>query len=274
MRIALARSVLSVLPLVAAAPAWGDEPLRVTYRTYAVGLHIADVEASLGIGAWSYQVNLAFRTTGLVGALYHGHQDNAVFGTWDERRPMPRQYSASGLWRGEPRVTVIDYNQGIPLIRQLLPPPEPEREPVPANLQANSTDSLSALAALVRAVAHTGRCETTVRTYDGRRSAEIIAHTVGPEALAETSRTSFSGKALRCDFVSRMLAGFRFDEASKTDFRPLRGSAWLADIIPGRAPVPVRMTIETRWFGDATSYLTAVDNDTAAVVAERLPSGR
>ena len=128
--------------------------------------------------------------------------------------------------------------------------------------------------ALVRAVARTGRCETTVRTCDGRRSAEITAHTVGPDALAETSRISFSGKALRCDFASRMLAGFRFGEAGKTDFTPLRGSAWLADIIPGRAPVPVRMTIGTRWLGDATSYLTAVDHVTAAVVAERLPSGR
>ncbi len=247
-----------VVTLALAAPAMAEEPLRLTYQTYAVGLHIADAEGMLGLGPWTYQLALSFRTTGLANAVFGGHHASSVHGTWNGDRPSPRQYASNGAWRGEPRATLIDYDQGIPAIRQLLPPLEPEREIVADNLQVNTTDSLSALVALIRTVTRSGQCESRIRTYDGRRAAEIVAHTAGQEMLEATSRSSFSGRALRCDFVSRMLGGFRLDEAIKTDYRPLLGSAWLAAAIPKRPPIPVRMTIETRWFGDATSYLTGI----------------
>jgi hypothetical protein len=38
--------------------------------------------------------------------------------------------------------------------------------------------------------------------------------------------------------------------------KPLHGSAWLAQVVAGVPPLPVRMAFETRWFGDATMYLT------------------
>lgn len=246
----------------------------MTYRTYAVGLHIADAAGTLGIGPWSYQLSLTLRTIGVGAMLYRGHQDIAVYGIWSGHRPAPRQFNGTGLWRGEPRALSIEYDRGMPTIRQLLPPLEAERERVPPHLQPDTIDSLSTLAALIRAVERTGRCETTARTFDGRRVAEIAARTVGPETLETTSRSSFSGTAMRCDFVSRVVAGFRADEDKKTDYRPLRGSAWLADVLPGRPLVPVRISIQTRWFGNATSYLASINGDTAAVAAERVPSGR
>lgn len=249
---------LLVSALAFAPPAMAEEPLRLTYKTYAVGLHIADAEASFGLGSWSYQLALSFRTVGLANVVVGGQAANTVHGTWNGDRPAPRQYAANGVWRGEPRITLIDYDRGIPAIRQLLPPLEPEREVVPDALRANTTDSLSALVALIRTVAQTGQCESKTRTYDGRRAAEVVAHTAGQETLEATSRSSFGGPALRCDFTSRVLAGLRLDEANKTDYPPLRGSAWLAAVRPDRPPIPVRMTIETRWFGDATSYLTGI----------------
>jgi hypothetical protein len=65
----------------------------------------------------------------------------------------------------------------------------------------------------------------------------------------------FSGKALRCDFVEHVQAGFLMGD-DETRGRPLRGSAWLAQVVPGAMPLPVRLTLETGWFGDATLYLT------------------
>ena len=79
------------------------------------------------------------------------------------------------------------------------------------------------------------------------------------ETLAADDRSSFSGPALRCDFVSRTLAGFRLDQADKTDYRPLHGSIWMAPALANRPAVPVRIVLETRYFGDATSYLTGAD---------------
>jgi hypothetical protein len=249
--------VLLILSL--AAPAMAQEPLRLTYRTYALGAHIADAEGTIGLGPWTYQLALSFHTTGVGRLAFGGHNTSSVYGIWQADRPAPLRYASNSVWRGEPRAILMDYAKGIPAIRQLLPPPEPEQEIVGADLRANSTDALSALAALMRVVAQSGRCDSTIRTFDGRRAADIGARTVGLEMLEADGHSSFSGMALRCDFVSRMLAGFRLDQADKTDYRPLHGSAWLAAAMPNQPPVPVRVTLETRWFGNATTYLTGVE---------------
>ncbi|MDR3538591.1 MAG: DUF3108 domain-containing protein [Acetobacteraceae bacterium] len=266
------RPVLAVLaaavPLLGISPARAaDGELHASYDTYAAGLDVAEVEAGFGLGPWSYQVRLAYHTTGFVGFFYRGHQFNEVDGSWREDEPVPTEFSGEGEWRGQSRLARIDYRNGHPQIRTLVPPNEAEREVVPDALQANSIDTLSALADLIRHVADTGRCETVVHTYDGRRATEITAVTVGEEVLAPTSRSSFSGPALRCDFTGQMVAGFKFNDDQSADRKPLHGSAWLARVVPGAPPVPVRMTFETRWFGTTTMYLKALSTGAQAVAA-------
>lgn len=254
----MAKYALILIGLIWQSAAMAQTPasLHATYETYAAGLEVADVDAGFSIGRWTYQMSLAYHTTGMVGFFYRGHQLATVTGNWHDMNPSPSRFSGAGVWRGEPRLADIEYEQGKPLIRQLQPPNEKEREPVPEALQANSIDTLSALADLMHLVAATGRCELTVHTYDGRRAVEIAAHTVGEETLEPTERSSFSGKALRCDFAGHLLAGFQFGDDHTKESRPLHGSAWLAAVVPGAPPLPVRMTFETRWFGDATMYLT------------------
>jgi hypothetical protein len=232
--------------------------LHVSYAAYAAGVHLADVEADLGIGPWSYQVNLAYQTTGMVGLFFSGHQFGMVSGTWDGLRASPLRFVSEGAWRGQDRQVDIEYQNGKPAIRKLVPPNDAEREPVPAALQANSIDTLSAFAELIKLVDATGRCENHVRTFDGRRAVEIEGHTAGDEALEPTSRSSFAGRALRCDFSGQMLAGFMSGDDRARDSKPLRGSAWLAPVSAGGPKLPVRMVFETRWFGEATMYLTGI----------------
>ncbi len=247
-------SVLAFAPREAMAERAAE--LHADYNTYAAGLDVAHVQAAFALGASAYEMRLAYRTTGLAGLFYHGHQYNTVQGTWQAGRPAPREFYGVGEWRGMNRVTVIDYLHGQPTIRDLLPPNTQEREPVPPELQTNSMDTLSALALLMRRVEETGRCEADVHTYDGRRATEIEAHSIREEMLPHTARSSFSGVALRCDFQGRMLAGFRFGDEDPADRKPLHGSAWFAAALTGEPPLPVRMQFETRWFGDAIMYLT------------------
>jgi hypothetical protein len=216
---------------------------------------VANVEVGFGFGPWSYQVRLAYRTVGLAGFFWEGHQLNTVTGSWTDQHSTPHQYSGEGIWRGLHRSTLIDYRQGQPRIRTLVPPNEAEREPVPSDLQTNTVDTLSALAELMRHVAATGTCDGTVHTYDGRRATEAASHTAGFESLPPTDRSMFSGNALRCNFEEHVLAGFITGD-DEMQRRPLNGSAWLAQVVPGAMPLPVRLTLETRWFGDATLYLT------------------
>jgi hypothetical protein len=178
-------------------------------------------------------------------------------GTWQRDHASPRHFRTEGTARSQPRITVMDYLGGQPLIRRLVPPNEGERETVPPGLQANSVDPLSALAELIRTVHRTGRCEGAGRIYDGRRASEITARTVGEETVPPSSRSVFAGRALRCDFVGQMIAGFNLGEGKKGASQPFAGSAWLAEVIPGTMKIPTRVQFETRWFGHTTLYLTA-----------------
>ena len=111
------------------------------------------------------------------------------------------------------------------------------------------------MAQLVRQVGSTGRCEGKVMTFDGRRLAELSARTAGREVLEPNSRSSFSGPALRCDFVGRQLAGFKKDEDRQELAKPKTGSAWFAPLSPGGQPVPVRVSFRTGLFGEAVMYI-------------------
>jgi len=124
-------------------------------------------------------------------------------------------------------------------------------------------DTLSALAQLMRRVETDGRCETSVRTYDGRRVLEVTAQTGAREELAPSGRSMFHGQALRCDFEGSELAGFLFGEDDPEHRRPLHGSAWLAPVLHDAPPLPVRIAFQTRWFGWATMYLTGATDEAA-----------
>jgi hypothetical protein len=245
--------------LPCAAGAEGLTSLSAHYATYAAGLHVADIETGVSTGSRTYQMSVTFRTTGVAGFFYSGSQTGLVRGSWQGSNAVPEQYIGEGTWRGAKRLADIEYEHGQPKVRQLVPSNQTEREPVPENLQANTIDMMSAMMQLVHAAGTTGRCEGTVRSYEGRRLVEIEAHTIGPEVLPPSGRSSFAGRALRCDFSTRLLAGFDLGGDRARASRPMRGSAWLAPVVAGGAPMPVRVTFETRWVGDAITELTSVD---------------
>lgn len=248
--------LLGGLLCVPAARAQPVPEQRAGYDIYAVGVPVAVLNTGFALGPSGYRIDLSFHTTGLVGWLYRGHQRSGAEGQWQGDRPAPRRFAGEGVWGGQARETLIDYAEGWPLVRSLVPPNDEEREPVPPELQANSVDALSAIAMLIRRVARTGRCEAEATTFDGRRAVDVAARTVGEEVLPPSARSIFTGRALRCDFEGRLLAGFLRDGDQAELRRPRHGSAWLAQVEPGAPPIPVRVDFETRWFGPATMYLT------------------
>jgi hypothetical protein len=230
--------------------------VQLSYDTYAASIEVMQMRVFFGLGPWNYRVDLEYHTTGLVGLFYRGRQTNTVRGIWRNDEAAPQEFSGEGTWRGQERRTLIDYDHGLPLVKELKPPQESEREPVPPPLQLNTVDTLSAVAQLMRRVEHDHACDTEVHTYDGRRVLDVVARTGGPEKLDETSRSIFSGPALRCDFEGREVAGFLLGEDDPEHRRPLHGSAWFAAVLPNAPPLPVRIAFQTRWFGLATMYLT------------------
>lgn len=241
-------------PTAAAAPA----PIRAHYAAYAGGLNAINLDAEFLVTQQQYRIHLTYRTSGAVGLIVRGEQDTTVEGRFANGVPQPSRFFSAGHMRGRPRVTQIDYIGGQPRISQLVPSnAEDEREAVPEAQQLGTVDTLSAMAELVRQVAATGRCDGRAMTFDGRRLAEMQSRTMGQEMLEPTGRSSFSGPALRCDFVGRQLGGFKTEDDPVKVRQPHRGVAWLASITPGGLMIPVRMQFEAPFFGSATMYLAA-----------------
>ncbi len=231
-----------------------DAAVQADYVAYAAGLPVLRLHTSYAIGP-TYQVKLVFDTAGVFGVFLHAHVDSVATGAFAGDRARPTRYYAFGDARGRSRITQIDYPAGDPVMVQLVPPVEDERQPVSAAEQAGTIDNLSAMAELISSVARTGRCDGVQRTFDGRRLSELSARTVGQETLPPSDRSTFSGPALRCDLVGRQLAGFAKDADPADADKPLHGSAWFARLRPGTPPVPVRISFETRFFGAAIAYL-------------------
>jgi hypothetical protein len=229
---------------------------HIDYQLYVHGLRIGRLESALNIHDGKYHIEVAFRTFGLVGMLFQGHQLSVADGRLGRQEPEPARFVGDGFWRGESRQTLIDYVGGQPVVRTLEPPNDDERETIPPALQANTIDTLSSMVLLIDQVAKTGRCDSTVRTFDGRRVVDFNARTVGQEPVEATRRSTFNGPALRCDFEGKVLAGFRRDDSAKDRAKPKHGTAWFASVLPGAPLLPVRIQFETTWFGDATMYLT------------------
>jgi Protein of unknown function (DUF3108) len=255
--------LLLLLAVPAAAHSQAPTEAHASYSAYLGGLHVADLEADLGLGPNSYQVAVAYHTTGITSVFVHGHQSYTVSGSWAGMLPRPTEFLALGQWHGEQRVVRIDYQQGSPVIRELAPTVDVAREAIPPALEQNTIDTVSALAQLVRRVERTGTCSGSVRTFDGRRVATVQAVTGGEETLQPTSRSLFSGNALRCDFTAQQTAGFKVDDDPDKDRKPLHGSAWLAPLRHDGPSLPVRLSFETHGLGTMTMYLTAISNEPA-----------
>ena len=252
---------LLAVGLLGAAPALAHERLQATYHVYAGGIDFATANARMALGTAGYQLDVRYRTTGVLGVLYPGQQQNAVFGAWDATRPSPHRYQGMGLWRGKDYVSQIDYVRDLPEVRTLLPPVDEEREPVPDSMRTGAIDTLSALAGLIGQIGRDGRCDSSARLFDGRRATVVTASTRGEEQLEQTARSSYNGRALRCDFEARVVAGFRKADDADYRQRPYTGSAWFARAMPGAFPVPVRITFDTRRLGVARMYMTAITPD-------------
>ncbi len=248
------RLTLAIVLALVTAPARA-ETWSAVYDAYVGGANAMRLSVTFRLDPAGYAVDVQARTLGLIDLFLGSRQSTQVDGTWQAEMPRPRQFRTEGLWKGERRATLIDYDNGQPTIRNLIPP-ETEREPVPAEGRQGAWDRVSPLAYLVRQVARTGRCDGTATTYDGRRVEETQARTVNLEDLPAGGPGSFAGRALRCDVALRMTAGFAPDEDRAHAGRVRQARVWIAAPVAGAPPLPVRISLEVGWLGHATVFLS------------------
>ena len=260
----LAACVALLAAPIAAAPARADTaPIRASYVAYVAGMPVLDLDADVSFGAdGTYRISTTFRTRGIASAFVSGEQTSRTEGALP-RRPddalQPARYDMEGRWNGRVRRIAVEYQRGMPIVRALEPPNTEEREPVPPEQQAGTIDALTALAGLMRAVSRTGRCEGQAKMFDGRRRTDFVAATVGEEVLERDRRGIFVGKATVCRFEGRQVAGFYRNWDREEAEKPRVGRAWIARLVADGPPLPVRLEVDSGWFGTTVLHLTRVE---------------
>ncbi len=262
-------AVLALLAACAAVPAGARAAttgtVTVAYEGFAHGLIVLKLSATLTMTKAGYTGRLTMRTAGMVGWLVHMDNDSQVAGRFADGQAVPLTYDSTGSMRGVARTTHITYQNGVPHVAVLYPPVELDRTAVPADQTAATMDTLSAMAALMREAGERGTCDGTAKLFDGRRLTALTAHTVGPETLPASSKSPYAGPTLRCDFEGVRLAGFVKADSEAQQRLPRRGTAWLAPLVPGAPPVPVRVAFENKLLGQVMLYLTSVSGSPGAV---------
>ncbi len=250
------RTALAMLAVMAAPAA--AEPWRAVYHLHVGGLRAMEAVVTFQFAGPGYRVEVRSRTMGLAGVLARSEQRTVVEGDWAGEVPRPRRYTVSGTFRGQPRHVEMEFDaQGRPLLRALVPTNASEnREDVSAERAAGAIDGLSAVVALARVVAATGRCEAQTRLYDARRLSSVLVRTAAArEAVPNTWGVGLQGEAMRCEIESRLLAGFALDRDRARPPEPFTITAWVGPQAEGAPPVPMRIEIVTRWWGSAYATL-------------------
>ncbi len=250
-------ALLAPVPACAGGLGTPHGSYAVEYTGYSHGFVVLKLAGTVSLSPTGYTAHVTFHTAGMAGWVVHLDNDSKVTGTFQAGQASPTLFEGAGHLRGTQRLTRIAYQAGNPVIEALTPPVERERTPVPPAQTTHTIDTLSAVAALIRQVGTDGRCEGSVTTFDGRRLAIQSVHTTGNDVLPQTGRSVFHGQALRCDFDGRQLGGFVTDENEDDLRKPRHGTAWLAAMLPGAPPVPVRVGFENKLLGQVTLYLTS-----------------
>ena len=266
----LALSVLGAAAAVHPAAAQPDRSFTtLSYATTVAGLTVMLTEADVEMSNRGYRIDIATRTAGAYGLLIRGESRSVSQGMWAGNTVVPQRYAVSGLWRGTPRQTQLDYAGGQPDVLRLEPPTAAEREPVPPALQRETVDTISAAALLARRATLTTSCDGSARTFDGRRLFEVTSRTGGWETLPPDAAPAHRGPLLRCEFEGRLLAGFLLDSDREAASRPHRATVWLGRLAPDAPLFPVRLSFDMRWLGSATMSLVAAKSDGPPLVRQR-----
>jgi hypothetical protein len=231
----------------AASSAASAREMRLRYDvTVLGGVTLGEIEVASLLDRAGYRIEIRtrpYRAAQLVGAA---EQSGKVEGRWGRSGPEPRLYQANGSWRGRTYVSEMHYPRGVPTVRRQEPSNE-DREAVPPELIRGTVDSLSGVAGMLRKVAESEACDGSTAIYDGRRRSVAVMTSSARVQVADHG--PLNGRALRCGFTVRTIAGFRHDDDREAAMRPLKGSVLIALREGGEFPLPLRFEVETRWFG-------------------------
>ena len=250
--------VEGLLLAVAARAAVASEPGAVLdYEVRYGPLQIMAVRTTATFDGDRYQAGTDVRTVGVVALLFPWSAASNTAGVRVDGALRPERFRATGEYRGQQRLTEIDYDAASAMRVRAEPSAEADdRDPVPPALQRATIDPLTA------ALAAIADCRGTLRVFDGRRRYDLQIFDLGDADTPSARHALYSGRAHHCRAAIQPLAGFW--RASSTDYQPpTQIDCWIAPPRPGFMAVPVYLELSAPR-GTFSIALSAAELATAA----------
>ena len=190
-------------------PAARPTRVGVNYVVTWLGIPVVRGRITATIDGRRYRATLSSRTVGIAERLFRDRRLVEVEGTMTETGPKPRRYRSSVRSKKENRTITMTYRPDGRIVTSIDPKESPsKRKPVPAGLQKDTLDPLSAMIAGTTLAAGEDRCGFGAPVFDGRRRMDIRLSFRGREQTP-VPFPGVSRNAVKCEARVKRIAGFR-----------------------------------------------------------------
>lgn len=83
--------------------------LKLTYVTYAAGFTTVRLTVTVNLTATGYRLAVDYRTLGMIGYLFPGHDEAEASGVWQGARAVPTGFQSSGRWGRQADHVQLEY---------------------------------------------------------------------------------------------------------------------------------------------------------------------
>lgn len=215
--------------------------VELEYHVYLGGLHALSLTTRLvRDDSNGYRMAIDAVTAGLIDKFVHATYRAESVGVTKDGSAFPTRFRGiSGEDDEDGKTATVDYgDDGAPRVT-FVPEHEAPDEPLPSKMTAGTIDPASAMLTLMETLGKTGRCDATVKVFDGKRRYDLVSrHTVEVE-LSATKYAPYAGPATECRIGFERLAGFR--EGRLAQRYPDEIVLYLAPLFDDAPPMPVRM---------------------------------
>jgi len=240
------RRFLLLALLAAAAPpaALATPELALRYDVYYLAFRVVAIDAVSRVEPAAYRANVMLRTTGVLGAIMRWASSATATGMVDGPLLRPAFYGVRSEFRDRRQQIDLEYGDGGAVRAQVEGVlTDGARDDVPEPLRTGTIDPLTAGIAVSHQFAATGRCDGTLRVFDGLRRYDLRYVDLGVTELEPSRRDAYRGPARHCRATVERLAGFlQSGEGARDGASEL--SAWLAPPLPGVGAVAVRLDLK------------------------------
>jgi len=265
----IAAALMAALTMATPAEA-APNAVELDYRVYFGGMRVLELTSVLVLGeAADYRMAVSAATTGLIGSMIKAGYRSRSEGLSADGRPRPRRFVGTNIEDDQDRNSVtVTWRDGAAPEVAFTPADAAPDEPLPEPVTVETVDPASAMLTLMETLARSGRCDVTIKVFDGRRRYNLRARQVAERTLKASKLAPYGGPAIECSVGFERVAGFREGRLAKR--YPDEITVFLAPVLAGTAPVPVRLHANNL-FGAFRMHLVgwrAVDAPEAAAIRE------